>query len=76
MAYNRKIVGKFYLKSGVVVDDSVMTDGASVKTVIADYEATIQKGFTSTYNYPFKFGHTTFKINDISAVTFEDTYCV
>lgn len=75
MAYSRKILGKFYLQSGVIVEDSVIVDAESVKEVIANYKATIQKGFTSTYNYPFVFGNTTFKINDISAVTFEDTYC-
>lgn len=75
MTYNRKIVGKFYLKSGAVVEEEVVVNAESVETVIAGCRDTIQKGFTSTYNYPFKFGDTVFKINDISAVTFTNEYC-
>lgn len=68
-----KIFGKFYMKSGVVIEEEVILDKDNDKEVvenfIKDIKYKVKEGFREDYNFQFTFGHTMFRGKDISAIT-------
>ena len=69
-----KIVGKFYMRSGAVIEEEVVFDKDNDKEVveefIKDMKYRVKEGFRKDYNFQFTFGYTMFRGKDISAVTF------
>lgn len=69
-----KIIGKFYMRSGVVIEEEVVFDKDNDKEVveefIKDMKYRVKEGFREDYNFQFTFGYTMFRGKDISAVTF------
>ena len=69
-----KIIGKFYMRSGVVIEEEVVFDKDNDKEVvenfIKDMKHRVKEGFREDYNFQFTFGYTMFRGKDISAVTF------
>ena len=69
-----KIIGKFYMRSGVVIEEEVVFDKDNDKKVveefIKDMKYKVKEGFREDYNFQFTFGYTMFRGKDISAVTF------
>lgn len=69
-----KIVGKFYMRSGAVIEEEVVFDKDNDKEVveefIKDMKYRVKEGFREDYNFQFTFGYTMFRGKDISAVTF------
>lgn len=69
-----KIVGKFYMRSGAVIEEEVVFDKDSDKEVvekfIKDMKYRVKEGFREDYNFQFTFGYTMFRGKDISAITF------
>lgn len=72
-----KIIGKFYMRSGVVIEEEVVFDKDNDKEVvenfIKDMKYRVKEGFREDYNFQFTFGYTMFRGKDISAVTFTVT---
>lgn len=72
-----KIIGKFYMRSGVVIEEEVVFDKDNDKEVvenfIEDMKYRVKEGFREDYNFQFTFGYTMFRGKDISAVTFTVT---
>lgn len=69
-----KIIGKFYMRSGVVIEEEIVFDKDNdkevVKNFIKDIKYRVKEGFREDYNFQFTFGYTMFRGKDISAVTF------
>lgn len=65
MENNVNIVGKFYLKNGIVIDEEVSVAESSIDE-LRDY---IKKVCRSNEDHQITFGYTTFRVKDISAVT-------
>ncbi len=69
-----KIIGKFYMRSGVVIEEKVVfekdNDKEVVENFIKDMKYRVKEGFREDYNFQFTFGYTMFRGKDISAVTF------
>lgn len=69
-----KIIGKFYMRNGVVIEEEVVFDKDNDKEVvekfIEDMKYNIKEGFREDYDFQFTFGYTMFRGKDISAVTF------
>ena len=69
-----KIIGIFYMRSGVVIEEEVVFDKDNDKEVvenfIKDIKYKVKEGFREDYNFQFTFGYTMFRGKDISAVTF------
>ena len=69
-----KIIGKFYMRSGVVIEEEVVFDKDNDKKVveefIKDMKYKVKEGFREDYDFQFTFGYTMFRGKDISAVTF------
>ena len=69
-----KIIGKFYMRNGVVIEEEVVFDKDNDKEVvekfIEDMKHDIKEGFREDYDFQFTFGYTMFRGKDISAVTF------
>lgn len=69
-----KIIGKFYMRSGAVIEEEVVFDKDNDKKVveefIKDMKYRVKEGFREDYNFQFTFGYTMFRGKDISAVTF------
>ena len=69
-----KIIGKFYMRSGVAIEEEVVFDKDNDKEVvekfIKDFKYRVKEGFREDYNFQFAFGYTMFRGKDISAVTF------
>lgn len=74
MEHDVKVVGKFYMRSGAVIDEEVVFDKDNDKEVvenfIKDMKYRVKEGFREDYNFQFTFGYTMFRGKDISAVTF------
>lgn len=74
MEHDVKVVGKFYMKSGAVIEEEVVfdkdNDKEAVENIIKDMKYTIKEGFKEDYNFQITFGYTMFRGKDISAVTF------
>lgn len=74
MENNVKIIGKFYMRSGVVIEEEVIFDKDNDKEVVEkfinDMKYRVKEGFREDYNFQFTFGYTIFRGKDISAVTF------
>lgn len=72
-----KIIGKFYMKNRVVIEEEVVfdkdNDKEAVEKFIEDMKYNIKEGFREDYNFQFTFGYTMFRGKDISAVTFVTT---
>lgn len=72
-----KIIGKFYMKSGAVIEEEVVFDKDNDKKVVEDFikdmKYRVKEGFREDYNFQFAFGYTMFRGKDISAVTFTVT---
>lgn len=72
-----KIIGKFYMRNGVVIEEEVVFDKDNDKEVvenfIEDMKHNIKEGFREDYDFQFTFGYTMFRGKDISAVTFVTT---
>ena len=68
------IFGKFYLKSGVVIEDKIVFNVDSELSTICDeidkIKKRIQNAFNEDYNLQISFGNTILRGKDISAVTF------
>ena len=69
-----KIIGKFYMRSGVVIEEEVIfdknNDKEAVEDFIKDMKCGVKKGIRDNDNFQFTFGYTIFRGKDISAVTF------
>lgn len=69
-----KIVGKFYMRSGAVIEEEVVFDKDNDKEVVEEFiknmKYRVKEGFREDYNFQFTFGYTMFRGKDISAVTF------
>ena len=69
-----KIIGKFYMRNGAVIEEEVVFDKDNDKEVvenfIKDMKYKVKEGFREDYNFQFTFGYTMFRGKDISAVTF------
>ena len=69
-----KIIGKFYMRNGVVIEEEVIFDKDNDKEAlgkfIEDIKYNIKEGFREDYDFQFTFGYTMFRGKDISAVTF------
>ena len=69
-----KIIGKFYMRNGVVIEEEVVFDKNNDKEAeekfIEDMKYNIKERLREDCNFQFTFGYTTFRGKDISAVTF------
>ena len=69
-----KIIGKFYMKNGAVIEEEVVLDKENekeaVEEFIKDMQFAVKEGFREDCNFQFTFGYTVFRGSDISAVTF------
>lgn len=67
-----KLIGKFYMKNGSVIEEEVVFDKENDMSVIdefiKDIKHRIKEGFREDYNFQFTFGFTMFRGKDISAV--------
>lgn len=67
-----KLIGKFYMKSGSVIEEEVVFDKENnisvIDKFIKDIKHRIREGFREDYNFQFTFGFTMFRGKDISAV--------
>lgn len=67
-----KLIGKFYMKSGSVIEEEVVFDKENDMSVIdefiKDIKHRIKEGFREDYNFQFTFGFTMFRGKDISAL--------
>lgn len=78
MEHDVKVVGKFYMRSGAVIEEEVVfdkdkdkdNDKEAVEKIIKNMMYTIKEGFREDYNFQITFGYTMFRGKDISAVTF------
>ena len=72
-----KIIGKFYMRSGAVIEEEVVFDKDNDKEIvenfIKDMKYRVKEGFREYYDFQFTFGYTMFRGKDISAVTFTVT---
>lgn len=68
-----KIIGKFYMKSGAVIEEEVVfdkdNDKEDIENFIKDIKYRVKEGFREDYNFQFTFGYTMFRGKDISAFT-------
>ena len=64
--------GKFYLKSGSVVEEEIIFDEDNkqedIDKAIADIKQVIKDGFKDTTDFQITFGFTTLRGSDLSAV--------
>ena len=69
-----KIIGKFYMKNGAIIEEEIVLDKdnekEAVEELIKDIQFTVKEGFRKDYDFQLTFGYTTFRGRDISAVTF------
>lgn len=69
-----KIIGKFYMRNGAVIEEEVIfnkdNDKEVVEKFIEDMKHDIIEVLRDDYNFQFTFGYTMFRGKDISAVTF------
>lgn len=67
------ILGKFYLKSGVIIEDKVVSDKVNTKEEIKDFmdnfKEAIKIGFKEDINFQFTFGFTTIRGSELAAFT-------
>lgn len=67
------ILGKFYLKSGVVIKDKVVFDNENTKEEIEEFmddlKEGIKTGFKEDMNFQFTFGFTTIRGSELAAFT-------
>ena len=70
------ILGKFYLKSGHVIEEKIIFDKESsredVNTFVEETKGFIKTAFRENVNFQLTFGSTTFRGNEIVAVTIEE----
>lgn len=70
------IVGKFYLRNGNVIEEKVVFDKDNnkedIENFIKDIKYRVKEGFRENYNFQFTFGFTTFRGNELAAVTIEE----
>ena len=68
------IIGKFYLKNGAVLEESVVIDKDNEEEVVIQFiqavKDAVKEGFRENCNFQITFGETIFRGTDISAVTF------
>lgn len=68
------IIGKFYLKNGAVLKESVVFDKDNEKEVVIQFiqsvKDAVKEGFRENCDFQITFGETIFRGTDISAVTF------
>jgi hypothetical protein len=66
--------GKFYLKSGCIVEEKVIFDEDNeqedINETVEEMRSSIKEGFRNNTNFQFTFGMTIFRVSDISAVKF------
>lgn len=67
--------GKFYLKSGLIIEEKIEFDEDNEEQIVIDYveEITnfVKTGLKNNDNFQLTFGFTIFRGSDISAVKFE-----
>lgn len=73
MEVNKLILkGKFYLKSGCIIEEKVVFDEDNkqedIEEFIENTKDSIKEGFRDSINFQFTFGMTIFRGSDISAV--------
>lgn len=72
-----RFVGKFYLKSGAVIEDEVIidkeNDEETVQSFISDTKQMIKECLRDNIAAQITFGKTILRATDISAVTFTVT---
>lgn len=74
-----KVIGKFYLKNGAVIDEEIVfnkdNDMETVNKFIKKFRDSVKEGFRQDYDFQLTFGYTMFRGKDISAVTFATEEC-
>lgn len=67
------VLGKFYLKSGVVIEDKVVFDKENTEEEIKEYmdslKEGIKMGFKENMEFQFTFGFTTIRGSELAAFT-------
>ena len=67
------ILGKFYLKSGVIIEDKVIFDKENTKEEIKEFmddlKQGIKTGFKENADFQFTFGFTTIRGSELAAFT-------
>jgi hypothetical protein len=77
MKNDRTFIGKFYLKSGAVIEDEIIIDKENdeciIKGLISDTKRLIKEAIKNGVEAQITFGNTILRATDISAVTFSVT---
>lgn len=67
------VLGKFYLKSGVVIEDKVVFDKENTEEEIKEFmdslKEGIKTGFKENMEFQFTFGFTTIRGSELAAFT-------
>ena len=67
------VLGKFYLKSGVIIEDKVVFDKENTEEEIKEFmnnlKESIKIGFKEDMNFQFTFGFTTIRGSELAAFT-------
>lgn len=67
------ILGKFYLKSGVIIEDKIVFDKENTKEEIKEFMEDLKQGIKTSFkenaNFQFTFGFTTIRGSELAAFT-------
>ena len=67
------VLGKFYLKSGIVIEDKIVFDKENTKEKIKEFmdglKEGIKTGFKENMEFQFTFGFTTIRGSELAAFT-------
>lgn len=73
MGENFTVLGKFYLKSGVVIEDKITFDKENTEEEIKEFMDNLKKGiktgFKENMDFQFTFGFTTIRGSELAAFT-------
>lgn len=69
-----KLIGKFYMKNGAIIENEVIFDKDNDKRIVENYiqdvKCQVKEGLGADCDFCITFGYTMFRGKDISAVTF------
>lgn len=67
------ILGKFYLKSGVIIEDKIVFDKENTKEEIKEFMEDLKQGIKTSFkenaDFQFTFGFTTIRGSELAAFT-------